>query len=122
MEQCNNYTWVLTAVAEGGKSRDVQGEELGVALYNLLFTGQVKVPCPGEPLLEPQGDPFLSAEQLLQEVYTQLSLTIRSSSRPKDNGLSARKSQRQANRKGLLFQKERMFPETRRIKIPKRRT
>ena len=30
VEQCNNYTWVLTAVAEGGKSRDVQGEELGV--------------------------------------------------------------------------------------------
>ena len=84
MEQCNNYTWVLTAVAEGGKSRDVQGEELGVALYNLLFTGQVKVPCPGEPLLEPQGDPFLSAEQLLQEVNTQLSLTIRSLSRLKD--------------------------------------
>ena len=25
VEQCNNYTWVLTAVAEGGKSRDVQG-------------------------------------------------------------------------------------------------
>ena len=28
VEQCNNYTWVLTAVAEGGKSRDVQGEEV----------------------------------------------------------------------------------------------
>jgi len=53
VEQCNNYTWVLTAVAEGGKSRDVQG--------------QVNVPCPGQPLLKPQGDPFLSAEELLQE-------------------------------------------------------
>ena len=28
VEQCNNYTWVLTAVAEGGKSRDVQGEKV----------------------------------------------------------------------------------------------
>ena len=25
VEPCNNYTWVLTAVAQGGKSRDVQG-------------------------------------------------------------------------------------------------
>ena len=28
VEQCNNYTWVLTAVAEGGKSTDVQGDQL----------------------------------------------------------------------------------------------
>ena len=26
------------------------------------------MPCPGEPLLQPQGDPFLSAENLLQQV------------------------------------------------------
>ena len=29
------------------------------------------MPCSGEPLLEPQGDPFLSAEELLQEVISQ---------------------------------------------------
>ena len=33
------------------------------------------MPCPGEPLLQPQGDPFLSAEDLLQQV-------VKSSKRP----------------------------------------
>ena len=114
MEQCNNYTWVLTAVAEGGKSRDVQGEELGVALYNLLFTGQVKVPCPGEPLLEPQGDPFLSAEELLQEVLPNLIESFLLD-------FYHRKSQRPGNRRGSLVQEQRMLRKARGVKVQRRR-
>ena len=45
VEQCNNYTWVLKAVAEGGKSRDVQGEKI-VACLDLLFTAQAKLTFP----------------------------------------------------------------------------
>ena len=81
MEQCNNYTWVLTAVAQGGKSRDVQGGRFvgGVFKNSVHFVcfclGQVNVPCPGEPLLQPQGDPFLSAEDLLQQVRHVMSAT-----------------------------------------------
>jgi hypothetical protein len=33
VEQCRNYTWVLTAVAEGGKGRAVQGGPLLRAMW-----------------------------------------------------------------------------------------
>ena len=47
VEQCNNYTWVLTAVAEGGKSRDVQGEQhFGVGGVDTIYFFQAKSMCP----------------------------------------------------------------------------
>ena len=35
VEQCRNYTWVLTAVAEGGKGRAVQGGPRQGAMWGL---------------------------------------------------------------------------------------